>query len=40
MEVIIHSLGLCGEKHIGFLTLLMEYPTYMPIFNYIKYLLK
>jgi hypothetical protein len=40
MHEVIHTLGLCGEKHVSFLAILLEYPTYMPIFNYIKTILK
>ena len=35
-----HTVGVCGEKHVNFIMLLLEYPTYMPIFNYIKSLFK
>jgi len=36
MEIILHSIGLCGEKHMTIAALLLEYPSISFIFTYIK----
>jgi hypothetical protein len=40
MEVILHTLGLCGEKHMSIVALLLEYPSISHTFSYIKTLFK
>lgn len=40
LHTVEHALGLCGEKHLSLLGFLLEYPTYSPIFRYIKFLFK
>jgi hypothetical protein len=40
MHELYHMLGLCGEKHLSFLVVFVEYPNLGIIFNYIKTLIK
>lgn len=40
MHEIIHTLGLCGEKHLNLIAILSEWPSLNCIFTYIKYILK
>lgn len=35
-----HAIGLCGEKHINFLAILFEWPSFHYIFSYIKHIFK
>ena len=40
MHEIYHLLGICGEKHLSFISFLVEWPNFHHIFNYIKILFK
>jgi hypothetical protein len=40
MEVILHTLGLCGEKHMSIIVLLAEWPSLLHTFSYIKNIFK
>jgi hypothetical protein len=35
-----HILGICGEKHLSILSVMIDWQNFSPIFNYIKTLLK
>ena len=40
LHTIEHTLGLCGEKHLSAVTIILDWQNFSPIFNYIKTLLK
>lgn len=39
-HIVEHTLGLCGEKHLNFLMVITEWPSFSPILSYIKTLFK
>lgn len=40
MEAILHTLGLCGEKHMSLIAILSEWPNIIHTFSYIKNIFK
>lgn len=39
-HIVEHTIGLCGEKHLNIMVIITEWPSFSPIFNYIKTLFK
>jgi hypothetical protein len=40
MHEVIHMLGLCGDNHPSIITIIAEWQSVSPIFNYIKTIFK